>query len=391
MQEKNLHRDGFTIVELLIVIVVIGILAAITIVSFNGVQQRANEATLKTDLSAAVKQVASGLVDNPAYLSTVSATGEGLQKSSGTLYQYSSVSANEYCLTAVSTVTGTKTFFYSSTNNTVSEGTCPGHDPDGIALSCPSGFIVVPGNTAFSTSDFCVMKYEAKRVGSTNVPISQAAGVPWTTIVQPTAIANSPNVAGCTGCHMITEAEWLTIAANVTSVPSNWSGGSVGNGYIYSGSNDTSPANGLAASTDDNDGYYLTGNSGDNQRRTLRLTNGQIIWDFAGNVWEMTSGQYTGNQPGASGWAYREWNTTTNTGTLSANAFPAFGVPAASAWTSAHGIGQLYSSTSNNGIVRAMTRGGAWGDLAGAGVYSLNLSVTASSAQNSGIGFRVAR
>lgn len=35
-------RSGFTIVELLIVIVVIGILAAITIVAYNNVQQRAN-------------------------------------------------------------------------------------------------------------------------------------------------------------------------------------------------------------------------------------------------------------------------------------------------------------------------------------------------------------
>ncbi len=38
------RRRGFTIVELLIVIVVIGILAAITIVAYNGIQQRARNA-----------------------------------------------------------------------------------------------------------------------------------------------------------------------------------------------------------------------------------------------------------------------------------------------------------------------------------------------------------
>lgn len=38
------NRHGFTIVELLIVIVVIGILAAITIVAYNGIQQRARNA-----------------------------------------------------------------------------------------------------------------------------------------------------------------------------------------------------------------------------------------------------------------------------------------------------------------------------------------------------------
>lgn len=48
-QHGNLNR-GFTIVELLIVIVVIGILAAITIVAFNGVQNRANDAAVKSDL-----------------------------------------------------------------------------------------------------------------------------------------------------------------------------------------------------------------------------------------------------------------------------------------------------------------------------------------------------
>lgn len=42
--------NGFTIVELLIVIVVIGILAAITIVSFNGIQKRAANTARETEL-----------------------------------------------------------------------------------------------------------------------------------------------------------------------------------------------------------------------------------------------------------------------------------------------------------------------------------------------------
>lgn len=40
---KRTSNSGFTIVELLIVIVVIGILAAITIVAFNGIQQRGRD------------------------------------------------------------------------------------------------------------------------------------------------------------------------------------------------------------------------------------------------------------------------------------------------------------------------------------------------------------
>ena len=46
---KN-KQSGFTIVELLIVIVVIGILAAIVIVAFNGVQNRAKDTSIQSDL-----------------------------------------------------------------------------------------------------------------------------------------------------------------------------------------------------------------------------------------------------------------------------------------------------------------------------------------------------
>ncbi len=46
------YKQGFTIVELLVVIVVISILASVTVVAFNGVQQRAIEAVARADLKA---------------------------------------------------------------------------------------------------------------------------------------------------------------------------------------------------------------------------------------------------------------------------------------------------------------------------------------------------
>lgn len=60
-------QKGFTIVELLIVIVVIGILAAITIVAYNGIQQRARDSERQAEMKSVEKALEMYYVDNGGY------------------------------------------------------------------------------------------------------------------------------------------------------------------------------------------------------------------------------------------------------------------------------------------------------------------------------------
>lgn len=59
--------SGFTIVELLIVIVIIGILASITVVAYRGVQNRAYDTAVKQDLSTFSKKAIIFHLDNNQY------------------------------------------------------------------------------------------------------------------------------------------------------------------------------------------------------------------------------------------------------------------------------------------------------------------------------------
>ena len=64
-------QKGFTIVELLIVIVVIAILAAITVVAFNGIQDRARLSKMKADLTMLRKAVDMARQNNSSNLNGV--------------------------------------------------------------------------------------------------------------------------------------------------------------------------------------------------------------------------------------------------------------------------------------------------------------------------------
>lgn len=57
MKKHAPNTEGFTIIELLIVIVVIGILALLVIVTYTGIQQKARNAKRDTDMSAIQTQL----------------------------------------------------------------------------------------------------------------------------------------------------------------------------------------------------------------------------------------------------------------------------------------------------------------------------------------------
>lgn len=69
-KEAQKSLRGFTIVELLIVVVVIAILAAITIVAYNGITNQAKEGSLKSSLTIGARQLHLDKVEGSSFPSS---------------------------------------------------------------------------------------------------------------------------------------------------------------------------------------------------------------------------------------------------------------------------------------------------------------------------------
>lgn len=127
-------QAGFTIVELVVVIVIIGMLAALTMIVYGGSQRRTAEAVLQSDLHNASARLAADVNFNNTYPVTAAAAddGEGLPASDGTVYQYTyTAGTNSYCLSATTTARSDVTPYHiSSRDPSPQEGVCSGHSED---------------------------------------------------------------------------------------------------------------------------------------------------------------------------------------------------------------------------------------------------------------------
>ncbi|OQB09593.1 MAG: Formylglycine-generating sulfatase enzyme [Parcubacteria group bacterium ADurb.Bin216] len=247
---------------------------------------------------------------------------------------------------------------------------------------------------------FYIMKYEAKIQGNNDgnqtysssfVPESRAAGTPWVNISQTNAIVECASLGS--GYHLITNAEWTSLARHIAAQPSNWSTGTVGSGVLsrgYSASTtrasdgfaDTAPAPTSGTLNDIyNTAVNTVGATGSfSLKRTFDLANGKTIWDIAGNTWEWNSDTCTMGS-GVGNWytsGYIEWDDSN----LSDYELEVAGPNPL--YTSVYNAGRYYGCDANG---NALFRGGSWLDGLNSGLFASYLHFSPSSSL-AHLGFR---
>jgi len=193
---------GFTIVELLIVIVVIGILAAITIVAFNGVQQRARVATLQSDLKNAATQIGIIYADTGMYPRNV----PDLKKSETTLLHYAYIDNSNYCLSGSDT-SGTSWYRVSNTEG-VRTGACPTGGTFWVGKNAAVNTQIAAPSGGY-TNGITIAAVYASAPGNTNI-IGATTDI-WIKISQ----GNGTNVSGLAGTG--TSSWAFNVGVNTTS------------------------------------------------------------------------------------------------------------------------------------------------------------------------------
>lgn len=173
LTRKKLSKSGFTIVELLIVVVVIAILAAISMVAYTGIQNRARAAEVSSALVQAKKQLDLYKIDNGSYPTTGNLAVAGVPDSGGIL-QYTS-DGSSFCITATS---GNISYKASNTDNPAPGG-CAGHGQGGMAAvtnmavnpsaETAGGWISNSGANYPATRDTSVKRSGSQSVESHNV------------------------------------------------------------------------------------------------------------------------------------------------------------------------------------------------------------------------------
>jgi|GEM_PF-929137 len=315
--------------------------------------------------------------------------------------------------------------------------------------TCDSYWVKVPGNQSLLVADFCVMKYEAKCASNatgdgcnevSEAAVSLPSNFPWTLTVNQSEAMDACARIGA-GYRLISNREWVAIAANIAALPINDLNSTLSGPQFATGHTNATPyallnaseaaepslvGCNLQASLDDpsnsgcgirgtgSGGYddaakgfygtsdnwswtYASGYAGRSQLRTHVLSNGQVIWDFAGNVWEHLADTMFENKtnalpaqnyhddngidggqipyrPGTTNLGWFEYTSITNFNAMNYSNVTGL-------WTSANGIGQIQlapgmafdeSSNAYNSTIRELCRSGSFTKGSRSGIFALD-------------------
>lgn len=301
------------------------------------------------------------------------------------------------------------------------------NDPDpGADPTCPSHFAMVPANATLGTSAFCIAQYEMKaetNAGSDvfdsytvgldetlHKPESRPGGLPWVRITQANAMLECASLGA--EYSLITAPQWAAVSRNIESVASNWSSGVVGTGTLYTNHSDnaasgTAIADGhavagslLLSAGDGSDPYVGTGNAsgdawgaGKEQRRTLTLSTGEVVWDLAGNARDKVAIDSAGSSlsftgPGVSN--FFDPNSATISSAVSTMIVSGGGTfslnwltPATGGLSNAvNSIGRIYIQ-SNGRVGKLLSRGGNFSPANSPGIFAGDLDNDAGNVSSS--------
>lgn len=303
---------------------------------------------------------------------------------------------------------------------------------DDEEFTCPTGYILVPGDNTFGTTDFCIMRYEAKAwqddngdglvsdseldemiwnridltnwslgdsLSGTHLPASAFEKVPWMLSAEDawssclnlnSEVSASDRLADVNGdgtYALTSNDEWMTLAYNVENQAENWSSGVVGVDCLKQGNSDANTCNGNAsafAGADPINWHVLPSGhtSSNNDLAKLILNNQEEIWDMAGNVsewidFDASDSSYTGinwaTRPQAPGGYINQELQDLNSGIDQFT--PLLFLPADSSLDSSQGVGTYVAR--QNAIATdggALARGGDYADTSvNAGLYRIDL------------------
>lgn len=167
---KNNLQTGFTIVEMLITIVIIGILASITIIAYIGISARADISSIQSDLANAAIRLEMKKAESGSYPTSLEeAESNGLKHSPDTVFSYNFNSdSNGYCLSATKR---SITYHITADNRTPAEGECAVYSSFAINLSSTDYGIKL--DLALTSDDEALLVGSAFKDGNRNALITK--------------------------------------------------------------------------------------------------------------------------------------------------------------------------------------------------------------------------